>query len=546
MQDTSAGQYELLHLLTASWDGHSQTVFLVGDPRQSIYLFRQARVESFLQTLETCRLGDLPLTRLQLTANFRSQRSLVDHFNRDFALVFPDVDSLPYSAAEAIVPHSEHASGLKWHTNPVEIRPALPLPPESLLTPAQLRQRQAKRDACEMRRIIERWSRKRLPLGREEPWKIAVLVRNRTHLIEITTEFDKDRPRPIPYRAIDIVPLSVRQEVLDLTALTRTLLHPADRVAGLAVLRAPWCGLSLADLHTLTGADDPSLRKFSIRRLMSDRGHQLPQESIDRLERTWTVLDSVATQRSRLSTARLVERAWRSLGGDTWHSFSEARLSNARRFFRLLDEMDAEATSSGGALDPSRIADRLPGLWAETNPCPPDAPSVELLTIHRAKGLEWDVVLVPALERRPGASRSRLVTWSELDDADSTSATGAPPILLAPIAAKGEDVDLLTTWIKDIHKKRETAEYKRIFYVASTRAREELHLFAAPDLTSRGELNPGPNSLLRFAWAAAKPHFDEWERSRTFDRRPWQPPKAPPPPAPQTRQTHPPNLSFST
>src|ERR1022692_4583197 len=89
MQDTSTSQYHLLQLLTASWDGHSQTVFLVGDPRQSIYLFRQARVEYFIHAMQTERLGELRLTRLRLTANFRSQRHLVNQFNNDFKLIFP-------------------------------------------------------------------------------------------------------------------------------------------------------------------------------------------------------------------------------------------------------------------------------------------------------------------------------------------------------------------------------------------------------------------------------------------------------------------------
>ncbi len=78
MQDTSTSHYEVIQLLTQGWDGASQTVFLVGDPKQSIYMFRQARVELFLRTMERKRLGELPLGCLQLTANFRSQAALVD------------------------------------------------------------------------------------------------------------------------------------------------------------------------------------------------------------------------------------------------------------------------------------------------------------------------------------------------------------------------------------------------------------------------------------------------------------------------------------
>ena len=89
MQDTSTSQYELIQLLTQRWDGQSQTVFLVGDPKQSIYLFRQARVERFVRTMRTERLGELPVGCLRLTANFRSQSRLVEAFNHDFSLVFP-------------------------------------------------------------------------------------------------------------------------------------------------------------------------------------------------------------------------------------------------------------------------------------------------------------------------------------------------------------------------------------------------------------------------------------------------------------------------
>ena len=72
VQDTSSFQYELLELLTRHWGGEGETLFLVGDPRQSIYLFRQARVERFLRTVREGRLGTIRLESLQLTANLHS------------------------------------------------------------------------------------------------------------------------------------------------------------------------------------------------------------------------------------------------------------------------------------------------------------------------------------------------------------------------------------------------------------------------------------------------------------------------------------------
>ena len=102
---------------------------------------------------------------------------------------------------------------------------------------------------------------------------------------------------------------------------------------------------------------------------------------------------------------------------------------------------------------------------------------MDLMTIHGAKGLEWDVVIVPGLERKPQADRERLLNWSEIDSSDA----GAAHIVLAPIAERGEGSKELNAWLKDIGRAREAAERKRLFYVACTRAQEELHLFASPE-----------------------------------------------------------------
>jgi ATP-dependent exoDNAse (exonuclease V) beta subunit len=528
MQDTSTTQYELIELLTRNWDGYSQTVFLVGDPRQSIYLFRQARVERFVQAMHTQRLGDLPLSRLRLTANFRSQHTLVEQFNRDFALIFPaqaSPQALPYTPAQSTLPALPHARATVWHADPMPVsitepgapfiaplsfamgghsREARTVFPSAPVTLAQLKQQQACRSAQDIRRIAREWLAKPLPPGRTEPWRIAVLVRSRTHLNEIVVALKEEAA--VPFRAIEIESLEQRQEVLDLVALTRALLHPADRVAALAVLRAPCCGLSLADLHTLTGCDDPALKDHSIHRLMAERGHLLPGDSNMRMARVCSVLESATAQRARLTPAQLVERAWRSLGGDGGLNCEE--LINASHFFQLLNKLhiQLEDSSSPSLIDSTHIEEHLQKLYAEPSPIPAGTPFVELLTIHKAKGLEWDVVLVPSLERGPGRSSPRLLTWSELEPTESSGDTAAH-LMLAPIAAKGENIDPLTRWLNGIHRAREAAERKRLFYVASTRARQELHLFAAPTVSSNGEIHPRYDSLLEAAWPAAQPHF---------------------------------------
>jgi ATP-dependent exoDNAse (exonuclease V) beta subunit len=508
MQDTSTGQYDLIEKLTKSWDAHSQTVFLVGDPRQSIYLFRQARVERFMRATRTGRLGALPLTRLQLTANFRSQQDLVTRFNEDFPLIFPqpvaaDPYALPYSSADATLPASSHARGLVWHPHPLRYVPRANSPAAAsgvLPSVAQLRHTQARRDAREIRRIAEAWFAKPLPAGRSKPWTLAVLVRNRSHLAEIVAEFENEKLGKLPYRAVEITPLNERQEILDLTALTRAALHPADRVAILAVLRAPWCGLSLADLHMLTGADDPTMKRHSILRLIAERGHLLPAESLRRLDRVRAVLEAAVERRARLTTAQLVERAWRSLNGDAWLNATE--LTNARRFFHLLDSLE-----SPRGIDTSVLNERLQELYAEPNPIPDGAPCVELLTMHKAKGLEWDVVFIPALERMPGTSRSRLLRWAEVGSPDDLEDEAAH-VMLAPIAGRGEESQGLYKWLGRVEFARNTAERKRLFYVAVTRAREELHLFATPETKVNGEVNRNALSLLSAAWPAADKHFE--------------------------------------
>jgi ATP-dependent helicase/nuclease subunit A len=497
MQDTSTSHYEVIQLLTQGWDGASQTVFLVGDPKQSIYMFRQARVELFLRTMEMKRLGELPLGSLRLTANFRSQGALVEAFNEDFELLFPKTrdaandGEVAFVKAVAIRPATELKNGseaVRWHTNALPVR----LNPEEKRRTIRQQRRQ---DAATVRDVVEQWRATPLPEARTAPWRIAVLVRNRNHLADIVSGLKGgDGLAAIPYRAVDIEELGERQEVLDLLALTRALRHPADRVAWLAVLRAPWCGMSLADLHVLTGADDPDSRERSLWEAVEERGEFLSADGVARLERLWPVMEAAEQQRGRLSTAAWVERTWRTLGGDAYLTAEE--MENARRYLQLLDAMEEES----GKVDMGQLEQRMKRLYAESPVCPN---AVELVTIHKAKGLEWDVVLVPGLERLTQGDAPSLLTWEEMDAA----ADDAAHVVLAPIEGKGEESRELNAWLKGMQRARKAAERRRLFYVACTRAREALHLFAAPDTRKDGEISRKSGSLLEAAWPAAKSHF---------------------------------------
>ena len=499
MQDTSTSHYEVIQLLTQGWDGASQTVFLVGDPKQSIYMFRQARVELFLRTMETKRLGELPLGCLRLTANFRSQGALVEAFNEDFALLFPkkrgggNDGEVAFVKAVAVRHATEFENGpeaVRWHSNALPVR----LNPDEKQRTIRQQRRQ---DAATVRDVAEQWRATPLPEGRTAPWRIAVLVRNRNHLTDIVSELKGgDGRAAIPCRAVDIEELGERQEVLDLLALTRALRHPADRVAWLAVLRAPWCGMALADLHVLTGADDLEWRERSLWEAVKERGEFLSADGVARLERLWPVMEAAEEQRGRLSTAAAVERTWRTLGGDAYLTAEE--MENARQYLQLLDAMEEES----GQIDLTQLEQRMKRLYAES---PMRADAVELVTIHKAKGLEWDVVLVPGLERLTQGDAPSLLTWEEMDSA----ADDAAHVMLAPIEGKGEESRELNAWLKGMQRARKAAERRRLFYVACTRAREALHLFAAPETKKDGEISRRAGSLLEAAWPAAKSHFAE-------------------------------------
>ena len=514
-QDTSRRQHQLIGRLLREWrPGDGRTCFLVGDPMQSIYIFRQAEVELFGRVQRRgldCGGHTHPCGGLTLSENFRSHAGLVNPLNGYFERIFSPNGANTAPSGE--VPFSRsHAS-----------RPALN-GEESVQVHAffcDTRDRAGKQDtrARAIARIVE-LVQAELPRiqaaaqGHLQPdhqpasYTVAILGRARNHLAPIAAAL---REREIPFRAIELETLSERQEILDLQSLLAALLHPSDRISWLSVLRAPWCGLTLADLHTLTGADDRSFRYTPVPELIAARRQLLSADGQARLSRLAAVLERAAAERfnreNAQSLATWLERTWASLGAPSYLQPDE--LENAEVFFTLLDSMPADGVDVlNGTLERA-----LGRICAAPDASVSEKFGVQLMTIHKAKGLGFEVVIVPALERSSRGDDNRLIAVLERarHEPDAMEKTGAgrevDQVLVAPLGARGEQ-HRTYKWVQAQRRQREIGERKRLFYVACTRARERLHLLGTADVTATGELRGGSaDSLLACAWPALENIF---------------------------------------
>ncbi len=464
-QDTSYRQFQLVQRLTAGWtpgDGH--TLFLVGDPMQSIYGFRDAQVGLYLKAWEE-GIGDLPLTPLVLSANFRSVPSVVDWVNGTFQAVFPPEADLARGAVPYAPGHAARDEAGAFTFDPIA----------------------GKDEAAEADHVVDRV---RAARAADPDGSIAVLVRGRPHLHAILPALRA----AFRVGAVEIAPLGRTPVIVDLMTLTRALVHPADRVAWLALLRAPWCGLTLADLHAL--ASDAPDRTVADLIADPERSARLVPDAQSRLARVRAALDA-AGPALEVPLADRVEAVWVALGGPAALA-DPGDLRHADRFLALLADLEGE----GGAFSVARLAARVEGLYAETD----GAPEVEVMTIHRAKGLEWDTVILPGLGRGGGREDAALLRWVERARA---GARAESDLLLAPAAERGGERDALYDLLGGIERDRRREEEKRLLYVAATRAKRRLHMIGHAEPRKDGGYSARPGSLLAYLWDAVGHAFDD-------------------------------------
>lgn len=542
-QDTSVSQFNLIKALTAEWHQENalqtsapRTLFIVGDGMQSIYSFRAAKVGLFVRAKEL-GIGDLPLVAVELVNNFRSTATIVDWNNTTYRQIFPtEVDyssgAVPYSCSQSTMDNLDTDS----HTEIVFF--------------AKENDRSSEAD-----RVIDEIQRQHSQCPAKS---IAILVRSRSHLVDIIPALNE---AGIEWSGVDLDPLKDREVIQDCLSLTKAMLNPADMVAWLALLRGPWCGLTLADLQILADVDTalpiitsesentndnglelgpntkPSFHQV-INYLLTGEIESTLKAAIDQLSEQGALrLTSIAfrlqdawSKRSRSPIRPWLEQLWVDLHGPILaaHSFDGDDTDSAIAFFDYVERLDQAENLGAKKFSATQLKEGLERLFAQSASDlqveEGGYKSVQIMTIHKSKGLEFDSVIIPGLDKGARTDSKPLLHWNEhLFKDGSTGLLLSPIDSIAELNRETELLDSLTVksafspsthgksknnsrlyaFLADENKRMLANENARLLYVATTRAKSKLLLLAALNVDDEGATRaPAINSLLSTLWPA--------------------------------------------
>ena len=358
-QDTSRSQLKFFNSLMESWNDHDgQSFFAVGDPMQSIYSFRDADVSIFSEVQKE-GLNQLPIRSIKLNSNFRSDPKIVDWINKLF-----------------VSPQDRQIKNLLGTTSQITSRPVLP-PSEN----AMVQVFEFDSVETEIGKIVTY-----ITDINNSDTSIGILCRSRNHLSPLLEALNTNS---IVWQANDFYSLDNEPLIKDLLAMHQTLYSNGDKLAWMTILRSPLFGFTLSELEQFSQQDDVS--HFIKRQATTDI----------RLSRLFNAHQWATANRFEFSAREVLEGLWLRMGGAD--AYGEEGLPIALAFFGLLDELSERAYQ----IEEIRI--RLSNLHS-----PPSTKksNVHVMTIHKAKGLEFDHVIIPFLDRQTRNQESPLLRWS--------------------------------------------------------------------------------------------------------------------------------------
>jgi ATP-dependent helicase/nuclease subunit A len=472
-QDTDRIQSEILMLLggDAFFRGR---MFVVGDPKQSIYRFRGAEPAIFGRWR-----GEFPEDgRLSLTENFRSVPGVIHFVNALFAECFAEVDPEGRSRTEghrleAVRPDetSKPAVTLLW-----ALPEAPPEPEAKVKVSADERRKNEARSLARWIRtrldagwtIVDRQTKERRPAHAGD---VAFLFRAMTDVWPYETAL---ADLGFDYHTLGGSAFYAQQEVRDVVSVLSVVEDPLDEVALAGALRSPFFSLSDDGLFWLArkfsgGLTEGVTRAGEIPELAEgDRRGAI--RARDLLERWRNIKD-------RVPLADLVASVLDDSGFEAalvCEFLGSRKLANTRKLVRLARDFDRQESFT--------LADLVARLRADLDDPPreeqaattdEDSPSIRLMSIHQAKGLEFPIVVIPDLNRKPNPRDPLIGLHPEL------GLVIRPARLAAQVGAEaepdpGESLGWLT--FQAIENDEDRQESLRLFYVAATRARDHLVL----------------------------------------------------------------------
>ncbi len=474
-QDTDPLQVEIAFFLAedpasppaATWEAVRLApgrLFVVGDPKQSIYRFRRADIETYERARERIAAqGDV----LMLTTNFRSVGRLLDAVNRTFADQMQPPDDGRYQPAYAPVarapdtPEGEGPLLLEW-------------PADAPPSPAAGADDRRAREAAALARLVARavaeaaWPVRERQGGTTRPATFGDVVCLFRTYVGVATYEEAFRAAGVPFRTLGGRQYYERSEVGWALAALAAIEDPYDPVALVAALRSPFFGVPDGALlaHAAAGG------RFSYLA-------PLPAEADPGLAEGWRLLRELHGRRTRESPAAVVEALYAEtevLATYALDPFGDQRVANLLRIIDTARGLEAAGRPTFRALTRWLGAQTTGGYEESESPVAEEGDQVvRFMTVHAAKGLEFPVVIVPDLDwdRAPR-------TPPLLVDRRAEGAT-----LGVSLGKAGEfrvETENLAAF-QEREARRAEAEALRLFYVATTRARDHLVLpllFAEP------------------------------------------------------------------
>ncbi len=468
-QDTSVTQFELLKALTQEWtpnDGH--TLFLVGDPMQSIYRFREADVQRFLD-VKLNGIGNIKPFPLTLECNFRSSENIIQWINQVFSNIFPKIENQNLGAISYA--HST----------------ATQAPSDD----SYIMQHGFSHKEEEAEFIAEKIK----SLLKHEKQNIAILARSRSHLNQIIFTL---KAKNIPYTENEIQPLGKLDIIRDLKSLTLSLLHPADHTAWASLLRSPLIGMSLQDIQKIVQLDRNATIYQNLKSISQDRSH--PFHHKINILITLHQPQNLTGRNTSLRDA--IQRIWHALHATAIYAGSA---QHCMRFLDLLDKHDQQ----GCLQERDNFLNELSMLKAEAS----NESNVHLMTLHKSKGLEFDSVFLPSLNSKTRSDDDSLLLHDSYLGEDSKE-----KLLLTPLSnPMNKQKDPLYLFLKKINQKRLHYEEQRLLYVAATRAKQRLILTAT--FSGKGEPTATKSSLLQHLWHYCQPFWKIETPTDTGDKK---------------------------